>query len=474
MPKSKTSHKNREFAVITYLFLAIFVGMMIYFAYFQFALSEDFINSPYNTRQDSFAKRITRGEILSSEGDVLAKTTTDANGEDTRTYPYGNAFAHVVGYSVNGKSGIESQMNFNLLRSHAFFLEKIVNEFRDVKSPGDNVVTTLNTSVQLAAYEALGNYDGAVVAIEPSTGKILAMVSKPDFDPETVAASWDDLISSDDSVLLNRATQGLYPPGSTFKILTTLEYVHENPDYESYQFDCDGSFTSDGATIHCYNSKRHGTEDLEDSFAHSCNSSYASLGLTLDPEQFTKLCDSMLFNKNLPTTFESSKSQFSLTEDAKDSLVMETSIGQGQTLVTPFHMALITSAIANDGALMKPYVVDHTENYKGIAVKEYSPSVYGTLMSEDDASLLQEYMENVVNEGTGTKLSGQSYTAAGKTGSAEFATEKENGTHSWFVGYAHQDGKEDIALAVIVEDSGSGSEYAVPAAKKIFDTYFAN
>ena len=163
-----------------------------------------------------------------------------------------------------------------------------------------------------------------------------------------------------------------------------------------------------------------------------------------------------------------------MTEDAKDSLVMETSIGQGQTLVTPFHMALITSAIANDGVLMKPYVVDHTENYKGIAVKEYSPSIYGTLMSEDDASLLQEYMENVVNEGTGTKLSGQSYTAAGKTGSAEFATEKENGTHSWFVGYAHQDGKEDIALAVIVEDSGSGSEYAVPAAKKIFDTYFAN
>ena len=122
---------------------------------------------------------------------------------------------------------------------------------------------------------------------------------------------------------------------------------------------------------------------------------------------------------------------------------------------------------------MRPYVVDHTENDKGVVVKEYSPSVYGTLLSEDDASVMQEYMKGVVSEGTGTKLSGQSYTAAGKTGSAEFTSSSGDGTHSWFVGYASFDGKEDIAIAVIVEDSGAGSEYAVPAAKKIFDAYNA-
>ena len=130
MPKWKTSHKNREFAVVTYTFLAIFVGLMAYFAYFQFFKSEDFINSPYNSRQDTFSTRIVRGDILSADGKVLAETVTDSEGNETRNYPYGNMFAHAVGYSVNGKAGIESQMNFNLLRSHTFFLEQIVNELQ--------------------------------------------------------------------------------------------------------------------------------------------------------------------------------------------------------------------------------------------------------------------------------------------------------------------------------------------------------
>ncbi len=457
--------------MVTYTFLLLFLGMMIYFAYFQFVRSEDFINSPYNTRQDTFSARIVRGDILSADGKILAETVTDGEGNETRNYPYGSMYAHAVGYSVNGKAGIESQMNFNLLRSHTFFLEQIVKELQGEKNLGDNVVTTLNSTLQETAYNALGSYDGAVVVLEPSTGKILALVSKPDYDPNTIAAQWDDLITSDSSVLLNRASQGLYPPGSTFKIVTTLEYAHENATLEDYSFECSGSYTSDGATIHCYNNKSHGTETLKDSFAHSCNSSYASLGLTLDIGKWGSLCDSLLFNKNLPTTYESSVSSFSLEKDAGDSMVMETAIGQGETLVTPMHMALLASAIANDGVLMRPYVVDHTENDKGVVVKEYSPSVYGTLLSAEDASFLQDYMSAVVTEGTGTKLSGQSYTAAGKTGSAEFTSAEGDGTHSWFVGYAEFEGKEDIALAVIVEDSGAGSEYAVPIAKKIFDAY---
>lgn len=473
MPKWKTSHKNREFAVVTYSFLILFVGLMAYFAYFQFFKSEDFINSSYNSRQDTFATRIIRGDIVSADGKVLAETVTDSDGNETRYYPYGSMFAHAVGYSVNGKSGIESQMNFNLLRSHTFFLEQIVNELSGEKNQGDTVVTTLNYTLQETAYNALGSYDGAIIVLEPSTGKILAMVSKPDYDPNTIASNWDSLINSDSSVLLNRTTQGLYPPGSTFKIFTTLEYVHENSDVNQYIYECSGSYTSDGATIHCYNNKSHGTETLLDSFSHSCNSSYASLGLTLDISDFNDLCNSLLFNTSLPTAYESSVSSFSLAEDAGDSMIMETAIGQGETLVTPMHMALITSAIANDGVLMRPYVVDHTENEKGVVVKEYFPSVYGTLLSEADASLLQEYMAAVVSEGTGTKLSGQSYSAYGKTGSAEFTSSAGDGTHSWFVGYASKEGKEDIALAVIVEDSGAGSEYAVPAAKKIFDAYYA-
>lgn len=447
--------------------------MMGYFAYFQFVKSEDFINSPYNKRQDLFARKVTRGEIISADGRILAETITDTDGTETRYYPYANMFAHVVGFSTNGKSGLESIANFNLLRSHTMTLEKVVNELQGEKNIGDNVVTTLNYDLQDMAYEALGKYDGAIVVMEPSTGKILAMVSKPDYDPNNIAEDWDELTAEDSesSVLLNRATQGLYPPGSVFKIFTTLEYVHENSDYEDYSFDCNGKFTEGDSVIHCYKNKRHGQEDLIGSFADSCNSSFASLGLTLDPDSFTELCDSLLFNTSLPLRFESSKSSFSLDADADVSTVLETSIGQGKTLVTPMHMALVVSAIANDGVLMNPYLIDHTENYNGIVVDAYEPTEYGTLLSTEDASLMQTFMREVVEDGTGERLSGQSYTAAGKTGTAEFSTSSKD-SHAWFVGYAHREDKEDIAVAVIVEDSGSGSEYAVPIAKKIFDAYY--
>ena len=447
--------------------------MMGYFAYFQFVKSEDFINSPYNKRQDLFARKVTRGEIISADGRILAETITDTDGTETRYYPYANMFAHVVGFSTNGKSGLESIANFNLLRSHTMTLEKVVNELQGEKNIGDNVVTTLNYDLQDTAYEALGKYDGAIVVMEPSTGKILAMVSKPDYDPNNIAEDWDELTAEDSesSVLLNRATQGLYPPGSVFKIFTTLEYVHENSDYEDYSFDCNGKFTEGDSVIHCYKNKRHGQEDLIGSFADSCNSSFASLGLTLNPDSFTELCDSMLFNTSLPLRFESSKSSFSLDADADVSTVLETSIGQGKTLVTPMHMALVVSAIANDGVRMNPYLIDHTENYNGIVVDAYEPTEYGTLFSTEDASLMQTFMREVVEDGTGERLSGQSYTAAGKTGTAEFSTSAK-ASHSWFVGYAHRENKEDIAVAIIVEDSGSGSEYAVPIAKKIFDAYY--
>ena len=180
--------------------------MMGYFAYFQFVKSEDFINSPYNKRQDLFARKVTRGEIISADGHILAETITDTDGTETRYYPYANMFAHVVGFSTNGKSGLESIANFNLLRSHTMTLEKVVNELQGEKNIGDNVVTTLNYDLQDTAYEALGKYDGAIVVMEPSTGKILAMVSKPDYDPNNIAEDWDELTAEDSesSVLLNR------------------------------------------------------------------------------------------------------------------------------------------------------------------------------------------------------------------------------------------------------------------------------
>ncbi len=466
------SVRNREFAVITYLFLSLFLMMMVYFVYFQVFRSEDVINSPYNKRQDTFAEHVVRGEIQASDGKVLAQTVVGEDGSETRYYPYGAMFAHAVGYDGNGKAGIESFANFNLLRSHAFFVEQIFNGIQGEKNPGDNVVTTLDYDLQEAAYQALGGSNGAVIALEPSTGKILAMVSKPDFNPNTILQEWDRIVSDENSSqLLNRVTQGLYPPGSTFKIFTALEYIREHPDYGNYGFDCEGSLTEDGFEIHCAGNRVHGQEDLITSFAKSCNASFANIGLGLNRTGFSKLCGSLLFGTDLPTAYPSMQSRFVLNEASKPSQVMQTAIGQGETLMTPMHVALVTAAIANDGVLMKPYVIDHTENIRGVEVKTYHPSVYGELLSKEECGIMQEFMRHVVTDGTGSGLSGGNYTAAGKTGSAEYSNTKGE-SHAWFTGYAYNEEKEPIVVTVIVEGGGSGGEVAVPVARAVFQAYF--
>lgn len=469
---SNKTVRNQEFAVVTYIFLGIFLFMMGYFVYFQIFRSEDVINSPYNKRQDTFAEHVVRGNIISADGKTLAETIVNEDGSEMRYYPYGSMFAHAVGYDVNGKSGIESFANFNLLRSHAFFVEQIVNGIQDEKNQGDNVVTTLSYELQETAYNALGSSNGAVIVTEPSTGKILTMVSKPDFNPNTIVEDWEWIVSDNsNSMLLNRVTQGLYPPGSTFKIFTTLEYIRENTNYSDYSYECTGSITENDFEIHCAKNNAHGQEDLITSFAKSCNASYASIGLGLDKTSFSKLCNSLLFNTDLPTAYPSKQSSFALNNETENALVMQTAIGQGETLITPMHLNLITAAIANDGILMKPYVVEHTENYNGVLVKEYKPSAYGTLLSQSESQILQEFMERVVTDGTGTALSGGNYTAAGKTGSAEYSNDKSE-SHAWFTGYASNEAIGEIAVTVIVEGGGSGSDRAVPVARAIFDTYF--
>ena len=470
--ESKLKNRNREFLVIMYLFLFLFLALMAYFVYFQVFKSETFIDSPYNSLQDLFSEHVLRGDIRSADGQILATSELAKDGSQVRKYPYGREFSHVVGYAVNGKAGLENQENFSLLRSHQFVLKRIANEFSGEKNLGDTVVTTLDAGLQKKAYDALGSYDGAVIVMEPETGKILAMVSKPDYDPNTVKQDWEKLTAEGSTVLYNRATQGKYAPGSVFKIFTTLEYYREYPEmYEQYTFDCRGQLTVEGQKIRCAGNKVHGKEDLRSSFANSCNASYANLSLALDREKFQKTCDSLLFNQNLPIAFESSVSKFSLSKQDSRAMAMETGIGQGKTTVSPLHMLMMVSAIDHNGVLMTPYLVDHIENDTGDLVSASQPKENTTLMSEKEASLLKDYMQAVVKEGTGKKLSGQSYTAYGKTGTAQVSDSTDQ-TNAWFAGFASKDGYKDLAIAVVVEDSGTGSTYAVPIAKKIFDVYF--
>ena len=417
-----------------------------------------------------------RGSILSADGEVLAGTNVDADGTETRVYPFSNTFAHVVGYASNGRAGAESTSNFDLMSCHASILEQIQEQSLDAKVQGDSVVLTLDSKLQQACYNALGAYDGAIVVMEPNTGKILAMVSKPDFNPNTIAGDWDTLISdTENSSLFNRAAQGQYPPGSIFKIMTTLAYLREHPDdYKNFSYTCNGSISRDDVTITCYGGAVHGTLDLESSFTHSCNGSFASIGMDLNNSKFKGLCEDFLFNAELPISMPASKSLFTLGASASYGEDMMTAIGQGDTVVSPLQMALITSTIANGGNMMAPYYIDHIETYDGEMVKQYKPSLYKELMSTREAEVLADFMTKTVAEGTASALAGQNYTAAGKTGSAEYEVGGElKETHSWFVGYTNVQ-NPDIAIAVIAENGGSGSSTAVPIAKAVFDSYYSS
>lgn len=468
--KTNSRQSNKEFLKVTYLFVVLFLCMMGYLVWFGTVRSKEIINSPYNVRLDSMSERVIRGEIVDKDGNVLAKTDVSEDGTEKRTYPYGKLYAHVIGYDTNGKSGLESTQNFNLLTSNAFFLEKIANEMKEEKNMGDRVITTLDTNLQQAAYDALGSYKGAAVVLEVSTGKVLAMVSKPTFNPNTVDEKWEKLINDSNSRLLNRATQGAYAPGSTFKVVTTLAYMRQNTAYANYSYLCKGKIAVDDITIHCAGNRKHGEETLKDSLAYSCNASFANLGLTLNLTQYRKTAEDLLFNKALPCDLSYRKSDFAVTKDTSKDEVMMTAIGQGNTMTSPYHMALIAASIGNGGILMRPYFVSRIENYTGAKVKIYQPERYTQLMTSQEASVLKEYMQAVVKYGTGTALNTKKYSVAGKTGTAEYSSDKAK-SHSWFMGFTNVE-NPDIALAVVVESADQSGKSAVAVAKKIIDAYY--
>ena len=454
-------------------FLAAYLAMIIYLCIYVGTHEQVLITNSYNSRQKLLAAENIRGTIYDRGGKVLAQTVKNEQGKEVRQYPYGNLFAHSVGFSTKGKSGIEAAENYYLLNSNIPFSEKVENDMAGKKNPGNDVYTSLDYNLQKVASDSIGVCKGAVIVSEVKTGRILAMVSKPDFDPNTVADNWSRYTAntSGDSVLLNRATQGLYAPGSTFKIATTLEYIRENPDtFADYTYDCSGRFKRDDISINCYHGSVHGHEDLKASFAKSCNSSFANIGLSLNRGEYGKTLNKLMFNQKLPVELNYTVSNLDVNKDTTDAEMAQISIGQGPVGITPIQLHMITNAIANKGKVMKPYMIDRVIDAHGNILKQNEPEEYKELMSEDEAATLTELMTAVVTDGTGRKLKSEYYQAAGKTGSAEFGGGADD-SHAWFTGFAPADDPE-ISVTIIVESIGSGGEYAVPIAKRIIDAYF--
>lgn len=475
--RSKNRTK-RQIYLIMFFFIAVFAVMTYKFASYAIENKQTLITNSYNGRQKVLAAKIVRGSILARDGDVLVSSEVLDNGIEVRNYTYGNMFAHAVGYAVNGRMGIEADYYYYLLNTNAPLSVKSECDLNKKKYPGDNVLTTFDVDLQRVAYSALGQYKGAIIATDPTTGEVLAMVSKPDFDPAEVADKWDELLHDNESGrLVNRVTSGKYPPGSTFKILTALEYIREhNNDYSNYNHNCTGKITVGEDTIRCYHGTVHGKVDFAKSFSESCNTSFANIGTGLDRDKFADTLRSFFFNEKLPTVISSSTDYLEVSDNVSPEDMLQISIGQGSVGISPLHLNMITSSIANDGILMEPYIVQSIVNCNGDEVEKYNSKEYGRLLTLEEAEIMQEIMAKVVREGTGKRLKNCPYFVAGKTGSAEIGlADKES--HAWFTGFASMEdentGKQkNICVTVVIEDAGgSGGEYAAPIAKRLFDEY---
>ena len=471
--KLENRKNNKSIIVSTLIFVITFIAMAGYLIYFNLTQAESIINNSYNKRQGVLSRRTIRGSILSDDKTKLAVTNVDDDGNETRYYPYSGLFSHTIGYLNNGGDGLESLDGYYMLHSNQNFFEQIGNDLSGNRNTGDNVVTTLNVGLQKACYDALGSNRGAVIVMEPSTGKILAMVSKPDFDPNTLAANWSQITGEgSDSVLVNRATQGLYPPGSTFKLITMLEYLREHKnDYGQYHYICDGTYELGNNTINCVRTTAHGDVDLFSSLAVSCNCSFINIGLSLDLDRYKKTAEKMLFNKELPTNLEYNKSRFVLNGESSEWDIAQTSFGQGKTVITPFHLALITCTIANNGTLMKPYLVSSVESTNGMTVKKFKEEKYDTLITEKEASLLKKGMEQVVKDSFSWLFGGVEYTLAAKSGSAQYGTEGYE--HSLYASFSPADNPE-IAVVAVVEGGPQRNTTAAEVTKQIYDYYYSN
>ncbi|MBR2122401.1 MAG: penicillin-binding protein 2 [Lachnospiraceae bacterium] len=465
----------KRIRAVSNFFTVLMLALCVYLCLYSALSYRKLFDNDYNGRTRLLSGQNRRGDIYSSDGYLLAHTAAvvDDTGNITekREYPFGSIFAHIVGYSAYGRSGIEDLEDYYLVRSNISLSKKAEYAENSEKYPGNTVITSLNAMLQCAAEEALRGYRGAIIVSEPATGRILACVSKPDFDPNTIAENWENITSDNSSgSLINRATQGLYPPGSTFKILDAAAFIEQDQEAAGeYSYECTGSITRDGQTISCYHGDIHYTVDFTDSFVRSCNCSFANIGLLLDRPKFFRLLDGLYFNRPLPFDLPAAISR-APKEAGSDADIMQLSIGQGTLVMTPLHMNMITAAIANRGIMMQPYVIDSVVTAQGDDLTVFHPRELKRAMSSTAAEMIASMMEETVLGGTARGIRNERYTAAGKTGSAEYS-DTGSQSHAWFTGYAPAEDPR-ICITVVLEGAGSGSQAAVPAAKHVMDAWF--
>jgi len=334
---------------------------------------------------------------------------------------------------------------------------------------GRNLVTTLDMNLQEKAYALLGNNIGAVVALNPKTGEVLAMVSKPSFNPNDLDANWGSINNDKNRPLLNRAVSGLYPPGSTFKVITALSSLENLSGVNNRIFQDNGKLVFNSTqSLSDFEGEVPGTLSFKDAFVLSSNVVFGGLGLELGNNKLKATAEEFNFNKPIPSDgIIIDNSKFPSYKTYEVGNIAQSAIGQSGVLASPMQMALVASTIANGGVMMKPYLVNKVMTNKGSLVNQTSPESLATVASNENANYIKDLMRAVVTSGTGTAANIPSLNVCGKTGTAD---NNINGVpaeaHSWFIGFAPYDNPQ-ISIAVIVENGGQGGILAANIAGQL-------
>ena len=467
---------GKRLTVLIAFFAIIFALLIANLTYIQIVQAEDIQAMEGNNHTLAKQASRERGAILTSDNVVLAESVEQDDGSYERVYPQGSLAAHVVGYysQTYGSAGIESSLGSTLVGDESF--ETIADAIRSaagMQTSGNDVVLTIDSEIQAAAEEALDGQTGACVVLDTETGAILAEASSPTYDASDIAS----ILSGEDTDadLLNRATNALYAPGSTFKIVTLAAALDTETVDASTTYSSPGTMEIGNADVTNYNKTSHGTITVEKATAVSSNTVFAQIAVDLGAETLVEYAELFGFNDESGLARDFSL-KTSLMPDADEMTTWETAwAGAGQPVgehdspagpqVTVMQMAVCMAAIANDGVAMQPYIVEKVLAASGSTLSETSATEYGRVMSEEAAQTEQDILETVVESGTGTAAQIDGATVIGKTGTAETSNELSD---AWFVGTAEANG-QSVTIAIVIEQGNSGGGVAAPAAQDVLE-----
>ena len=479
---------NEPIRRLSFIVALLFSALLISTTWIQFVKAKELDNRPGNRRTllESYSRE--RGAILVGGSPVAKSVPTKDELKYVRTYPAGKLYSQITGYysfTYGAGGGLEGAEDALLSgQSDKLFYRRVVDMVTGKAPSGASLELTINPKVQQAADRALGNQRGAVVALDPSTGAILAMVSHPQYDPATlsshnldaVAAAWKALNADPGRPAVNRAIAGdLYPPGSTFKLITAAAALSSGKFTEESQIPGPATLDLPQTTVNLPTDdlKPCGPGDktsLTHALAISCNTAFGWLGLELGGGELRAQAAKFGFGDALRVPMRVTPSTVPAQLNAPQSA--QAAIGQYDVRVTPLQMAMVSAAIANKGIVMSPYLIKDTRNSDLDIIDQSQPEQLSQAISPDVAAALTRMMVTVVQSGTGTAAQIPGIAVAGKTGTAQHAV--GGAPHAWFTAFAPAD-QPRIAVAVVVEEGGNagseafGGKVAAPIARQVIE-----